>query len=103
MASALASMEPIIGLTSLVARAVQEGYRKTREMEQCEKDVFVDFMRVALLCNASWRFMNFNIDHPELRETHGDQYKELQDRIEQLEKPDVVQSVRALLLASAKP
>jgi len=80
-----------------------EGYRKTREMEQCEKDVFVDFMRVALLCNASWRFMNFNIDHPELRETHGDQYKELQDRIEQLEKPDVVQSVRALLLASAKP
>lgn len=55
------------------------------------------FMRVALLCNTSWRFMNFNIDHPELRVTHGDQYLELQQRIEQLEDVGLAAQLNALL------
>lgn len=58
-------------------------YNAVRSLTPIERAHVVPFMRVALLCNATWRFRNFNIVHPEVEEAR-DAYKELADRLEDL-------------------
>jgi hypothetical protein len=47
-------------------RALMRGYAAERPLAPAEVEQFVAFMRVALLCNCTWRFKNFNIDHREM-------------------------------------
>lgn len=53
-------------------------------------------MKATMLCNASWRFKNFNIDHREIEECRN-AHIELQSRILELEQPQVVEQVNSLL------
>lgn len=69
--------------------AVLQGYSRLRLLSATEAFLLPAFMRHALLCNASWRFLNFNVMNPGEREKNGRSYVELQTRIEYLERPDV--------------
>ena len=51
-------------------QALLEGYH--RVLSPQERSMFVGFMRHALLCNATWRFVNFNLTHPHLRRYDDD-------------------------------
>lgn len=64
--------------------ALMEGYVAVRRLAPPEWNNFHMFMMVALLCNCSWRFMNFNIDHREIEDCRNT-YMELQQRIQSLE------------------
>ena len=55
-------------------------------------------MKLTMLCNCTWRFKNFNLDHREIEECR-DAHRELQSRILELEKPEIVAEVTALLKA----
>ena len=67
-------------------KALLEGYVEKRNLtitsNECQ--LFPEFVRVALLCNAAWRFQNFHIHHREAIQAR-DSYRELQDRIEALD------------------
>ena len=65
-------------------RALLTGYSSTRRLSPAEKANFVAFMKLTMLCNCSWRFKNFNIDHREL-ESCRNAHVELQERILALE------------------
>lgn len=73
-------------------------YNEVRVMQPTERELLVPFMRVALLCNATWRFRNFNLVHtgPQFAAAK-DSYKELADRLVSLTIPDNVAAVEALL------
>jgi hypothetical protein len=58
-------------------------------------------MKLTMLCNATWRFRNFNIDHREIVECR-DAHRELQQRILELEKEPVMAGVHAVLAALGK-
>ena len=77
--------------------ALLEGYQSARRLVPLELDLFVPFLQHALLCNATWRFCNFNITHPHLRAEFGDKYKELHDRWMYLDRDDVKKQVREAL------
>jgi len=77
-------------------KALLKGYCSTRPLTGVEKGCFGSFMMVALLCNCSWRYMNFHIDHRELEECR-DTYKELQERIVALEGPEVAPQIESIL------
>ncbi|KAL3895172.1 MAG: hypothetical protein SGPRY_013587 [Prymnesium sp.] len=83
-------------LDLLRLRALLEGYYSERPLLPEESDVFVDWMKATMLCNASWRFKNFNIDHREIEECRN-AHIELQSRILELEQPQVVEQVNSLL------
>lgn len=55
-------------------------------------------MKLSMLCNATWRFKNFNIDHREIEECRN-AHVELQERILTLENPELVSEVKAVLKA----
>jgi len=74
--------------------ALLAGYQAARRLAPLEVDLFVPFLQHALLCNATWRFVNFNITHPHLRAEFGDKYKELYDRWLHLDRDDVKARVR---------
>ena len=40
-----------------------QGYTSIRRLSDNERQQMVEFMRLALLCNCTWRFVNFNIDN----------------------------------------
>ena len=65
--------------------AFLNAYNAVRPLSATERELLLPFMRLALLCNATWRFRNFNVVHAG-PETAGarDSYKELADRIEAL-------------------
>ena len=76
-------------------QALMEGYCADRKLPELEIDHLVPFMRVALLCNCSWRFVKFNVapnneDFPEEAKTS---YLELQHRIEYLSDTAVVSRI----------
>jgi len=79
-------------------RALLEGYSSQRPLLSAESATFLAWMKLTMLCNATWRFKNFNIDHREIEECR-DAHRELQARILQLEEPPVVAEVEALLKA----
>lgn len=49
-------------------RALLEGYAAVRPLTPVERKHFLAFMRLTMLCNCTWRFINFNIDHREIEE-----------------------------------
>ena len=65
-------------------RFLMAGYTRGRPLHGEEVSLLVDFCRLALLCNCSWRFSNFYISHREMIECR-DKYIELRDRIVDLE------------------
>ncbi|KAL1515498.1 hypothetical protein AB1Y20_002121 [Prymnesium parvum] len=77
-------------------RALLEGYYAHRRLSAAEAAIFIDWMKATMLCNASWRFRNFNIDHREIEECR-DAHVELQARILELENPETIAKVQALL------
>ena len=72
------------------------GYISVRPLSAEEKAVVVPFMRLTLLCNATWRFRNFNIMHPEVEEAK-DAYKELADRIVALKDEALVLQIETIV------
>lgn len=77
-------------------RALLGGYNGQRPLAAAERSRFVDFMKLTMLCNCTWRFKNFNIDHRELEECR-DAHRELQQRILELERPEVAAEVAAVI------
>ena len=84
------------------AQAFLRGYTRERQLTLPEVELFLPFLRIALLCNCTWRFINFHIDHREI-ESARDSYLELRDRIDYLLREeegktimDVVRSVTKL-------
>ena len=57
-------------------------------------------MKLTMLCNCSWRFKNFHIDHREIEECR-DAYVELRERIEALE-DDITMGVVEGVLAKVQ-
>ena len=55
-----------------------------------------------MLCNATWRFKNFNIDNPE-HESCRNAHRELQERIEALEDGVLQGLVEGILADTARP
>lgn len=89
-------------LDMALLEALLIGYCAHRKLPQIERDHFVPFMRLTLLCNCSWRFVKFNVklrddNVDEFPEEARNSYLELQERVEYLHHPDVVQSIRNLL------
>ena len=80
-----------------------EGYSSERNLPQIEINHFVPFMRLALLCNCSWRFVKFNVptigkeEDDEFPEEAKDSYVELQNRIKYLHDTDVIAEIDKLL------
>ena len=72
------------------------GYASERPLSPAERKVFVAFMKLTMLCNCTWRFKNFNVDHREL-ESCRDAHVELQERIEALEDDMTVGFIEAIL------
>ena len=66
---------------------ILEAYRQTRvdALSPSEEAALIPFMRLALLCNASWRFRKFNIDHVDADAAARDSFLELYERARYLE------------------
>lgn len=77
-------------------RGLLLGYQQVRPLQINERQNFVAFMRLALLCNCSWRYRNFEIDHREVAEGRGS-YKELWDRIKDLQSGPNIAQVEAIV------
>ena len=76
--------------------ALMHGYCSVRSLEPQEVNHFVRFARLTLLCNCTWRFINFHVDHREVVECR-DRYLELHDRILTLEKDQTVTAIEGTL------
>jgi len=61
-------------------RALLQGYAAVRPLTTDERRHFLSFMRLTMLCNCTWRFVNFNIDSREIEECRN-AHVELQERI----------------------
>ena len=77
-------------------RHLLQGYSAVRPLEKSERETFLAFMRLTMLCNCTWRFVNFNIDHREI-DSCRDAHVELQERIEALHEDINVAAVEAVL------
>ena len=76
------------------------GYSNSRQLSALERDHFVPFMKLALLCNCSWRFIKFNGPSgtdKEFPQQAKDSYLELQKRIEYLQNPAVVEKINTVI------
>ena len=82
-------------------RALLSGYVSVRPLAAAERSAFVSFMKATMLCNCAWRFKNFNLDHREIEECR-ESYRELQTRILELEQPEVVAEVQAVVAELAR-
>ena len=47
-------------------RALLGGYASVRPLNATERELFLPFMRLTMLCNCTWRFINFNIEQREI-------------------------------------
>lgn len=97
--AALAEAEQLGGvLDAGRLAALLLGYCAVRPLTAAEKGTFAAWLRASLTCNASWRFVNFHIKN---REAVGarDSYRELEARLRQLEEPDTLAMVHAILNA----
>ena len=82
--------------------ALLEGYSSGRALARVEREHFVPYMRLTLLCNCCWRFVKFNVvdaaaASDDVPEEAKDAYLELQRRIEYLHDPDVVRKVQDIV------
>lgn len=78
--------------------ALLEGYCKQRKLLSVEREHFVAFMKLTLLCNCSWRFCKFNVTDKDFPDEARDSYLELQRRIEYLHDPHVAQEITQVLM-----
>ena len=79
-----------------------EAYNAERPLTSVERKLVVPFMRLTLLCNATWRFRNFNVvlaGREDISQEARDSYKELADRIEALKQPELISEVEAIVAA----
>jgi len=83
---------------SLLA-ALIDGYWADRRLPEVEKQHFVAFMRLTLLCNCCWRFVKFNVDSAidNVPEEAKNSYLELKRRIDYLHDVDAVAQIERLL------
>lgn len=83
---------------SLLA-ALIDGYCADRKLPDVEKQHFVAFMRLTLLCNCCWRFVKFNVDSTtdNVPEEAKNSYLELKRRIDYLHDVDAVEQIERLL------
>ena len=65
-------------------QCLMAGYTRVRPLSSDELAMLLDFCRLSLLCNCSWRFVNFHVEHREIVECRN-RYKELEERIYFLE------------------
>lgn len=87
-------------------RADAAAYNTERPLSPVERDLVVPFMRLTLLCNATWRFRNFNVvlaDREDIQQEAKDSYKELADRIVALKQPKLVADIEAMVAALPPP
>lgn len=84
-------------LEGYTSSGTAEGKSKGRMITDLELDMLLPFLKHVLLCNACWRFVNFNISYPEQREELGEKYMELQQRLEYLERAEVSADIERLL------
>eukprot|EP00040_Diaphanoeca_grandis_P024218 m.132876 g.132876 ORF g.132876 m.132876 type:complete len:371 (+) comp29637_c0_seq3:146-1258(+) len=77
-------------------QALMRGYVSARRLTLKETELLVPFLRLTLLCNCSWRFTNFHIDHREISECR-DSYLELQHRIVALLQPDLISQITSVV------
>eukprot|EP01041_Mallomonas_annulata_P007025 gene7025-14294_t len=81
--------------------ALLSGYHAGRAVSSPLTDTEIlllpNFICHALLCNASWRFINFNITHPDQREQNGARYFELQQRLIAIENPTVLTALSSII------
>ena len=85
---------------------VAEAYNAERPLTSVERSLVVPFMRLTLLCNATWRFRNFNVvlaGRDDISQEARDSYKELADRIVALKQPDLVAEIEAMVAALPQP
>jgi Ser/Thr protein kinase RdoA (MazF antagonist) len=75
---------------------LMRGYCSVRRLSQLEVTLFASFARLTLLCNCSWRFINFFVDHREVVDCR-DRYLELHDRILTLERRSTVSAIQGIL------
>ena len=78
--------------------ALLGGYFIGRKLPSLEKQHFVQYMRLTLLCNCSWRFVKFNVDNTEdVPEEAKESYLELRRRFDYLHDSDVIQKIQSIL------
>jgi Ser/Thr protein kinase RdoA (MazF antagonist) len=79
--------------------ALLDGYCSDRKLALVERDHFVAFMKLTLLCNCCWRFVKFNVQssRDDVPEEARNSYLELQRRIEYLHDLGVAQKISAVL------
>eukprot|EP00948_MAST-09A_sp_MAST-9A-sp1_P000124 g124.t1 len=65
---------------------VLKGYNSVRPLTKIEIQTLIKWCKASLLCNCTWRFINFNIDRRDAPVSCRDAYQELQVRITFLEK-----------------
>ena len=78
--------------------ALLSGYDQARPLTALESVHLLPFMRLALLCNCTWRFYNFNVEHRELQSANGDSFKELYDRIRGLDTASLAGAVTSAVM-----
>ena len=77
-------------------RALLTGYAAVRPLLPVEKKHFLAFMRLTMLCNCTWRFVNFNVENRQI-ESCLNAHVELQERIVALYDDITVAAVEGLL------
>ena len=82
-------------------RALLTGYASVRPLTEVERKYFLPFMRLTMLCNCTWRFINFNIDNRQI-ESCRDAHVELQDRIVALHEDFTAGAVEGILRSLPK-
>ncbi len=85
---------------------VAEAYHAERPLTSVERSLVVPFMRLTLLCNATWRFRNFNVvlaGREDISQEARDSYVELADRIVALKQPELVAEIEGIVAALPQP
>lgn len=79
--------------------ALLDGYCRDRKLPLVEREHFVPFMRLTLLCNCCWRFVKFNVksERKDVPEEARNSYLELQRRIEYLHDHDEVIRINSII------
>jgi Ser/Thr protein kinase RdoA (MazF antagonist) len=73
-------------------KAFLMGYTGTRMLSADERRLLPTFCKLALLCNATWRFRNFQIHHREIDHAR-ESYRELYDRMLDASVADAIETV----------
>jgi Ser/Thr protein kinase RdoA (MazF antagonist) len=75
------------------------GYAAVRPLNAAERAVLADWLRATLLCNAAWRFVNFQIKRRDSPAAARESYRELEARVRTMEDGSALAMVHALLNA----